>query len=72
MYIKKSTRKVNKLTHSYVDKRLKSIGMTYAQLAQHVFISAKTLKEWVKGDVEIPYKSAFQIYDILCIDPEDT
>jgi ribosome-binding protein aMBF1 (putative translation factor) len=48
-------------------KRMKQLGISYKQLAQHVMLSVDTIKMWIDGKEEIPYSCALEIFDILSV-----
>lgn len=54
-----------------IQHRMKQLGLTHRQLAQHVMLSVNDIISWLDEQIEIPYHSAFKIYDLLSLDPED-
>lgn len=50
---------------------MQQLHISYSQIAQHIMLSARVIKEWVEGKVNIPYKYVLGICDLLNLEFDD-
>lgn len=54
-----------------VQDRMQQLHITYSQIAQHVMLSARVIKDWVEGKVNIPYTYVWKICELLNLECDD-
>ncbi len=59
------------MSRKNVLNRMKQLNISYSQIAQHVMLSSDLIKEWSYKRINIPYKYAWKIYDLLGLDMGD-